>query len=52
VRSIRWNGGPADSSDWDLTIGPDRAYSLVNDYIGLIDGSYVDTSNGLFEMYT
>jgi hypothetical protein len=45
-----WNGGPGDSSDWYLSIGPDGSWGLTNDYLGLQDSGYVDASGNVFSM--
>ena len=47
----KWNGGPGDSSDWWLTIGPDGSYTLINDWLGLSDSGLVDASNHGFVAY-
>lgn len=46
----RWNGGPGDSSDWNLTIGSDGQWTLLNDVLGFSDAGTVDASNHAFEM--
>jgi hypothetical protein len=48
----KWNGGPDESGDWSLIIGPDGRYKLINDSMGSTDSGLVDTTNHGFKTYT